>query len=314
MLSREATGGVRPLAGLRPATAADLPAIEALLRASGLPTDGVAGALADFVVAERDGEVVGVGGLEVAGGDALLRSVAVAEAARGEGLGLRLTAHLLAEAARRRLGSVWLLTETAPAFFERFGFRRTERKLAPEALAATAEFRHCCPASAVAMVRRAVPLSVLVLCTANSARSQLAEALLRHRGGDLVRAASAGTAPGAGPHPGAIAELRRRGIDWTGKASKAIDEVGDGWDLVITVCDGARESCPVLPGHATVHWGLPDPAGAKDVAAAFRDAAEALAGRIDDLLALPWGVMSGRELAEAAAGIHRERPLPDATS
>lgn len=294
------------MAGLRPATPADLPAIEALLGASGLPIDGVAGALTGFVVAEQDGAVVGVGGLEVVGSHALLRSVAVVTGHRGTGLGLRLTASLLAEAARAGLESVWLLTETAPAFFSRFGFRVVDRSSAPPELAGTAEFIHCCPASAVAMARRARPLSILVLCTANSARSQLAEALLQHGGGDLVRAASAGTAPGPGPHPAAVAELARRGIGWDGRRSKSVEAVGDGWDLVITVCDGARESCPVLPGHATVHWGLPDPAltSPGEQSAAFRAAADALQERIEALLALPWGAMTAPQVASAAARIH----------
>lgn len=297
--------GVRPRAGLRPAVAADLPVIHALLQADGLPLDGVADSLADFVVAERDGEVLGAGGLEIAGPDVLLRSVVVAEAARGEGLGLAITMRLLENARARGLATIWLLTETAPAFFARFGFRRVPREAAPPALAATPEFRFCCPASAVTMARRLTPIGVLVLCTANSARSQLAEALLRHRGGDLVRAASAGTTPGAGPHPGAVEALRQRGIAWQGKTAKSIAAVGDDWELVITVCDGALESCPVLPGHATVHWGLADPAGAGEVDAAFDATAEALTARIDALLALPWAVMSNAEIARAAAEIHR---------
>jgi arsenate reductase len=111
------------------------------------------------------------------------------------------------------------------------------------------------------MSRRATPLRVLVLCTANSARSQIAEALIGHQLGDQVVVASAGTAPGNGPHPHAIAALAERGIAWQGKRSKSIDEVPGPWDLAITVCDGAREACPVLPGVRMLHWGLPDPAG-----------------------------------------------------
>lgn len=286
---------------IRPACAPDLPTIHHLLRAAGLPVDGVATSLDGFVVVEEAGAIVACGGLEVVGRDALLRSVAVRESERGRGLGERITARLLADARDRGLATLWLLTETASGFFPRFGFRRVSREQAPAGLQATAEFAHCCPASAVAMARRATPLRVLVLCTANSARSQLAEALLTHAGGDLVVAASAGTAPGTGPHPLAVEALRRRGIDWSGRRSKAIDDVGSDWDLVITVCDDAKESCPVLPGHATVHWSYPDPAAVDgDDAArlgAFEAVADDLERRIGALLELPLAVLAPAEIA-----------------
>lgn len=268
-------------AGLRPAASTDLDAVLTLLKTARLPTVGVAESFDDFVVAVRGDQVVGAGGLEVAGHDALLRSVVVHEEERGTGTGQAITARLLANARDRNLESVWLLTETAPAFFERFGFRRADRAAASEALRATDEFTTGCPSTAVAMSRRARPMRVLVLCTANSARSQIAEALLQHRLGDQVVAASAGTAPGQGPHPHAIAVLAERGIAWEGKRSKSIDEVPGPWDLAITVCDGARESCPVMPGVKMLHWGLPDPAplGIE----AFRATADELERRIAEL-------------------------------
>jgi protein-tyrosine-phosphatase len=91
----------------------------------------------------------------------------------------------------------------------------------------------------------------------------------------------------------AIQVLRERGIDWRGKRSKAIDEVlGETWDLVITVCDRAKESCPILPGHPTyAHWSLDDPAAVEGDEearrAAFRLTALDLSRRIDLLLAIP---------------------------
>lgn len=138
------------------------------------------------------------------------------------------------------------------------------------------------------------PLRVLFLCTQNSARSQIAEALLSvRRHGGLV-AASAGTEPADGVHPMAIEELARRGIDWSTARPKSIDDVaGDTWDIVITVCDRARESCPTFRGEpVTAHWGIPDPAqveGDEDVRRrAFSDAVLMLGRRIDLLLALPF--------------------------
>lgn len=128
-----------------------------------------------------------------------------------------------------------------------------------------------------------VPARVLVLCTANVARSQIAEALLGAMGGDRVIAESAGAVPGVAPHPMAIEVLSERGIDWHGRRSKGIDAVGTtGWDLVITVCDDAREACPVMMGARMLHWGLPDPAGSG--IEAFRAVADELERRIAALL------------------------------
>ncbi|HRP07132.1 MAG TPA: arsenic resistance N-acetyltransferase ArsN2 [Gemmatimonadales bacterium] len=282
MLLNRGEGGARLPAGLRPATPADRDAVLGLLTDAGLPVAGIGPDLVGFVVASRGTEVVGAGGLELAGGDALLRSLVVRADERGNGTGLALISRLLSDARRRGVASIWLLTETAAPLFARFGFRARARADAPEAIRATAEFASCCPSSAVAMSRRATPLRVLVLCTGNTARSQIAEALLGHTLGDQVVAASAGTSPGNGPHPLAVAVLAERGIEWAERRSKSVDEVPGPWDLVITVCDGARESCPVLPGARMIHWGLPDPAG--QGVEAFRAVADELERRIGDVL------------------------------
>jgi arsenate reductase (thioredoxin) len=136
------------------------------------------------------------------------------------------------------------------------------------------------------------PLGVLFLCTGNSARSQIAEALLATKGQGRFRVGSAGTQPAAAVNPGAVAVLRDHGVDWTGRRPKTIDEIQDQpWDLVITVCDRAKESCPVFPGHpAFAHWGMPDPADVEPDEArtrAFRETYQVLSRRIDLLLALP---------------------------
>ena len=102
---------------------------------------------------------------------------------------------------------------------------------------------------------------VLVLCTGNSARSQMAEGLLRHRAGDDYEVYSAGTKP-SGVRPEAIAVMREVGIDISGHRSKSVDEfVGKIFEYVITVCDNAKESCPVFPaGTKRIHWSIEDPA------------------------------------------------------
>jgi arsenate reductase len=102
---------------------------------------------------------------------------------------------------------------------------------------------------------------VLVLCTGNSARSQMAEGLLRHFHGDRLEVESAGTRPGR-VHPEAIAAMREIGIDISSQRSKHVDEFsGQAFDCVITVCDRAAETCPVFPGQALrLHRDFPDPA------------------------------------------------------
>jgi arsenate reductase len=137
------------------------------------------------------------------------------------------------------------------------------------------------------------PYRVLFLCTGNSARSQIAEALLNARGGGRFAAESAGTHPADRVNPGAIETLREIGLVWNGHPPRTTDGLeGRDWDLVITVCDSAREACPILPGHPLhAHWGMEDPAavvGSGDqVRRAFREARQLLMRRIDLLLALP---------------------------
>jgi arsenate reductase (thioredoxin) len=105
------------------------------------------------------------------------------------------------------------------------------------------------------------PIRVLFVCTGNSARSQIAEALLRDFGGADFEVKSAGTEP-KGINPYTVRVLDEIGIDWSGARSKSVTEfVGQPFDYVITVCDRARQTCPVFPGsHNTLHWGLDDPA------------------------------------------------------
>lgn len=104
---------------------------------------------------------------------------------------------------------------------------------------------------------------VLILCTGNSARSQMAEGLLRHMAGDRLEVHSAGTRPGS-VRPEAIAVLAELGIDIRGHWSKHVDEfAGQPFDYVITVCDHADQSCPVFPGQTRrIHWSFEDPATA----------------------------------------------------
>jgi len=138
---------------LRPAVLGDLPAVQRLLAASDLPLVGVRDALATFVVAESDGEIVGVAGLEVRGDDALLRSVAVRPAWRSRGVGRTLVTRVIADAEARGLRALYLLTTTAERYFPGFGFGEVARDAVPASVRETAEFQGACPASAVVMTR-----------------------------------------------------------------------------------------------------------------------------------------------------------------
>jgi arsenate reductase len=111
--------------------------------------------------------------------------------------------------------------------------------------------------------RPADPIRVLFVCTGNSARSVMAEALLRHHGGDRFEVHSAGTEP-KGVNPLTRRILAEAGIDASFARSKSMTEfLGQRFDYVVTVCDQARQSCPVFPGvHESLHWGYEDPAEA----------------------------------------------------
>jgi amino-acid N-acetyltransferase len=136
---------------IRPAQPTDLPAIQALLESHHLPLDDLAQHLATAVVAEKDGRVVATAALELYGSEALLRSVAVAESQRRTGLGRQLVQAILELAHQRGIGEVYLLTETAVAYFPRFGFQPIARAEVATAVQQSAEFTTACPASAQAM-------------------------------------------------------------------------------------------------------------------------------------------------------------------
>jgi arsenate reductase (thioredoxin) len=126
---------------------------------------------------------------------------------------------------------------------------------------------------------------VLIVCTGNSARSQMAEGLLRHEGNDHFEVFSAGTKP-TQVRPEAVEAMNEIGIDISGQRSKSVDEfVGKPLDFVITVCDSANQTCPVFPGNAKrLHWPFEDPAaveGSEETRrAAFQRIRDQIHGRI----------------------------------
>ena len=146
----------------------------------------------------------------------------------------------------------------------RDSYYRIEFARCGQLLAATGAALHPGPGGAVigaARNRRKAPVGVLFLCTGNSARSQMAEALLANEANGRVDVSSAGSHPKP-LHPNAVRVMRAYGIDLTGCRSKHLDEVsGRRFDYVITLCDKVREVCPELPGQPKpIHWSIPDPA------------------------------------------------------
>ena len=128
---------------------------------------------------------------------------------------------------------------------------------------------------------------VLILCTGNSARSQMAEGLLRHVGGDRFEVFSAGVSPSR-VRPEAVETMREAGIDISAQRSKSVEEfAGQAFDYVITVCDNAREQCPFFPARTRrVHWSFDDPAAVGGDAGArlavFRRVRDEIRARLDE--------------------------------
>jgi arsenate reductase len=150
------------------------------------------------------------------------------------------------------------------------------------------------------------PVRVIFVCTHNSARSVMAEALLRRRGGDGFAVVSAGTEPGS-VRPETIQVLEEAGLPTATLRSKSVDEfLGQPFDYVITVCDQARQACPVFPGgRRTLHWGYPDPSEETGTEAeriaAFRAVFTALGERIATF------VLIAQREREAAANVEQGR-------
>lgn len=157
--------------------------------------------------------------------------------------------------------------------------------------------------------------NVLVLCTGNSARSILGEALFNHFGQGRIRAYSAGSKPSGKVNPVALETLDKHGVPLPEARSKSWDEfAGPGApeiDYIFTVCaSAAGETCPVWIGHpTTAHWGIPDPAHVEPMTArveAFEVAYQQLERRVRAFVALPLETMNAIEVKAAAKQIHEE--------
>jgi len=298
-----------------PASPGDEADIRRLLEASDLPTSDITPKLLEHFLVLREGvALVAVVGLEPAGDSALLRSLAVAPSLAGGGIGRQMVAAAEGLAWERGFDQLYLLTTTAYHYFADLGYQHTPRLIAPAEIRKTPQFSSLCPSSSSFMVKTLEPkiFNVLFLCTGNSARSILAEAILNHLSGrGRFKAYSAGSHPRGEPNPYALQLLRESGIPVDDLRSKSWDEFAKP-DFVFTVCDkAAGEQCPFWPGQPmTAHWGVPDPVeveGGDDAKLrAFSDAFMVLKRRIDLFTSLPIRSLDDMALEKRVREIGKE--------
>jgi thioredoxin type arsenate reductase len=246
---------------IRQAHEEDLPKIEKLLEEESLPTLAVAEHLDNYRVVKNGDTVIGAIGLEVYDGTALLRSAVVSPDERGKGIGALLYDTIVKYARELGVQRLLLLTNTAEEYFRRRGFRAIDQQSVTGPVTTSVEFTGACPSHAVCM-ELSLLKKVLIVCTGNSCRSQMAEGWLRHFGEGKIEAYSAGTRP-ATVHPLAIQVMSETGIDISSHRAKSVGEfLKENLDYVVTVCDNALEECPIIPGnHAKMHMPFEDPSG-----------------------------------------------------
>jgi len=303
---------------IAPAAAQDLEAIRKLLEDQGLPGSDIdERSLETFLVLRDERRISGLVGLDPLGPHAMLRSLVVRPEWRSAGLGAQLVAAAEALALKLGITTLYLLTTDAERYFGAKGYRKLERRDAPPEVKLHPQFRSLCPSTSIFMskVMSPRPFNVLFLCTGNSARSILAEAIVNNlavsRG--KFRGYSAGSHPRGEVHPMALELLARSGYATDGLRSKNWDEFaaphGVPLDFVFTVCDkAAGEQCPFWPGQPmTAHWGIPDPAaveGDRDAQLrAFQDAFIVLRRRIELLSSLPLESLGGMALQKRISEI-----------
>lgn len=303
------------------AIAENLGAIRALLDRHGLPISDIdARSLKSFLVLREEQAVFGAVGLDLLGDNALLRSLVVCDTWRGTGLGGQLVAAAENLAAKLGVRTLYLLTTDAQKYFEARGYQTIGRTQAPPEIKLHPQFRTLCPSSSTFMTKAMSPkiLNVLFLCTGNSARSILAEAIINNlsisRG--KFRGYSAGSHPKGEVHPMALELLGKYGFATDGFRSKNWDEFaaphGVPLDFVFTVCDkAASEQCPFWPGQpVSAHWGVPDPAAVEgsleQQSRAFQNAFLVLRRRIELFSSLPFEALDDMALQKQVSDIGKQ--------
>ena len=251
-----------------------LTALAQLLTQNHLLANDLPDGLPNFWLAFDDDKLIGSVGIEGFGNVGLLRSVCVDADYRNQAIARQLYNIALQETRRQGVQDLYLLTTTADRYFDRLGFVRVPRTSVPESIQKTSQFSSLCPSSAVVMKQSLYPMKqILVLCTGNSARSQMAHGYLQQFADDRAEVFSAGVAP-HGVNPLAVQVMAEDGIDISHHTSNHADEYTHlPLDYVITVCDNAREQCPYFPSSARkIHHSFTDSSHApgEDRLAQFR--------------------------------------------
>lgn len=248
---------------LQPASPADRPAICTLLQSENLPVVDLSPDLAHFFIARDNGQPIGLIGLDPYGANGLLRSMIVLPDYRNKGLAGELIAKLESHARNLGIRQLYLITNTAEAYFQEKGFQCIAKDQLPVDLASSAEFNGLCPASSAIMTRpvqaNAPRKKFLFVCVENANRSQMSQAFAKILGGDQVEAFSAGSRPSGIVNPKAIAAMKALGYDLTTHDSKSLDEVKSQapFDAVVTM--GCGDACPWMPAKTFIDWQIPDP-------------------------------------------------------
>lgn len=262
----------------------DLPAIIQLLENNRLPVADIGKDNIRFYLVKQGEEPAGAIGLEVLGTYGLLRSMATGKAFRNKGIATLLVNHLLQHARQQGLTTIYLLTETAEAFFSKKGFTRVNRSEVPESIQSSDEFSHLCPSTAVVM-KKEIPArkKILFVCVENSNRSQMSQAFAKILGGDAVEAYSAGSRPSGIVNPKAIASMKEMGYDLATHDSKSLQEVEQyaPFDAVVTM--GCGDACPWMPAKQFIDWQIPDPRNMEP--AEFRQVRDLIKEKVAALLA-----------------------------
>jgi arsenate reductase len=265
------------------AGAEDLPAIIRLLQENDLPTEDVDPGRQLFWVIKDAGALAGEIGLESWGEYGLLRSMATRTSSRNKGIATQLVNGLFDYAQKAKLKEIYLLTETAAAYFERRGFQKISREVVPEAVKQSKEFSHLCPSTAIVMKKPVNKKRILFVCVENSNRSQMSQAFANMLGADSVEAFSAGSKPSGIVNPKAIAAMKELGYDLGKHDSKSLKDVQQyaPFDAVVTM--GCGDACPWMPAKKFIDWDIPDPRNMEP--GEFNKVRDLIGEKVKDLLA-----------------------------
>ena len=253
-----------------------------LIRENSLPTEDLENKQV-YVLVDEHNEIIGTGGLEYFGNEALIRSVSIQKDQQGKGLGKLVTAELEKIAVSHGAHTLYLLTTTAKDFFQREGYREILRDEVSSQIRESSEFSSVCPTTATVMKKELnQKKKVLFVCVENSNRSQMSQAFATILGGDRIEAYSAGSKPSGIVNPKAIKAMHELGYDLGKHESKSLEEVKQyaPFDAVVTM--GCGDACPWMPAKKFVDWEIPDPKNMEP--ADFNKVRDMIKSKVKDLV------------------------------